>query len=57
MAAGTAFRLRSGVLAAVTIRNPSRAKSAETTPQEFNCCLEGPPLRNPEPAVAAEAGK
>ena len=42
------FCAAGGVLAALTIRNPTRAKSAETTPREFNCCLEGPPLRNPE---------
>jgi len=47
------FCAAGGVLAAVTIRNPSRAKSAETTPQEFNCCLEGPPLRNLKAVPAA----
>jgi len=47
------FCAAGGVLAALTIRNPTRAKSAETTPQEFNCCLEGPPLRNLKAAPAA----
>ncbi len=40
------FCAAGGVLAALTIRNPSRATRAETTPQEFNCCLEAPPLRS-----------
>jgi len=43
-----AFCAAGGVLAAVTIRNPSKARCAETTPQGFNCSLEAPPLRNPE---------
>jgi len=43
-----AFCAAGGVLAALTIRNPSRAKCDETTPREFSCSLEGPPLRNPE---------
>jgi EmrB/QacA subfamily drug resistance transporter len=43
-----AFCAAGGVLAGLTIRNPTRAKCAETTPREFNCSLEGPPLRNPE---------
>jgi EmrB/QacA subfamily drug resistance transporter len=56
-----AFCAAGGVLAALTIRNPSRAKCAQTTPQEFNCSLEGPPLRNPElrslePTAPTEAG-
>jgi len=46
-----------GVLAALTIRNPAPATCAQTTPQEFNCALEAPPLRNLEPTAAAEAGK
>jgi EmrB/QacA subfamily drug resistance transporter len=46
-----------GVLAALTIRNPTPAKCAQATPQEFNCALDAPPLRNLEPAVATEAGK
>jgi hypothetical protein len=49
------------VLAAVTIRNPSRAKCAETTPQEFSCSLEAPPLRDQalrslEPANVTNVG-
>jgi predicted MFS family arabinose efflux permease len=40
------FCAAGGVLAALTIRNPSKAKCAETTPQEFTCSLEAPPLRN-----------
>ena len=40
------------VLAALTIRNPSRAKCEKTTPQEFACSLEAPPLRSLEPATA-----
>jgi hypothetical protein len=39
------------VLAALTIRNPSRAKCEKTTPQEFACSLEAPPLRTLEPAT------
>ena len=46
-----------GVLAALTIRNPAPATCAQTTPQEFSCSLEAPPLRNLEPTVATEAGK
>ena len=44
-----AFCAAGGMLAALTIRNPSRARCAETTPQEFNCGLEAPPLRSLEP--------
>ena len=40
------FCAAGGVLAAVTIRNPSRAKCAETTPLEFSCSLEATPLRD-----------
>src|SRR5689334_20914625 len=43
-----AFCAAGGVLAALTIRNPSKVKCAESTPQGFNCGLEGPPLRQPE---------
>ena len=55
------FCAAGGVLAAVTIRNPSRAKSAETTPQEFSCSLEAPPLRDQalrslEPANVTNVG-
>jgi len=55
-----AFCAAGGILAALTIRNPSRVRCEETTPQEFNCGLEGPPLRNPElrslePTAATDA--
>jgi len=46
------FCAAGGVLAALTIRNPSRAECEKTTPQEFACSLEAPPLRNLEPATA-----
>ena len=46
------FCAAGGVLAALTIRNPSRAKCEKTTPQEFACSLEAPPLRSLEPATA-----
>jgi hypothetical protein len=46
------FSAAGGVLAALTIRNPSRAECEKTTPQEFACSLEAPPLRNLEPATA-----
>jgi predicted MFS family arabinose efflux permease len=49
------FCAAGGVLAALTIRNPSRAKCEKTTPQEFTCSLEAPPLRSLEPAIATEA--
>jgi hypothetical protein len=54
-----AFCAAGGVLAGLTIRNPSRAKCAETTPQGFNCGLEAPPLRKPalrslEPTTSTE---
>jgi len=57
-----AFCAAGGVLAALTIRNPTRAKCDETTPREFNCSLEAPPLRNPdlrslEPTAPTEAGE
>jgi EmrB/QacA subfamily drug resistance transporter len=38
-----------GLLAAGTIRNPSRAKRAEAVPRESYCALEATPLRGPEP--------
>jgi EmrB/QacA subfamily drug resistance transporter len=41
-----AFCAAGGVLAALTIRNPAPATCAETTPQEFNCALDAPPLRS-----------
>jgi EmrB/QacA subfamily drug resistance transporter len=55
-----AFCAAGGVLAALTIRNPSKVKCAESTPQGFNCGLEGPPLRRPElrslePTAATDA--
>ena len=40
------FCAAGGVLAALTIRNPTRARSAETTPQDFSCSLEATPLRD-----------
>ena len=46
------FCAAGGVLAALTIRNPSRAKCEKTTPQEFTCSLEAPPLRTLEPALS-----
>jgi hypothetical protein len=49
-----AFCAAGGVLAALTIRNPSKVKCAESTPQGFNCGLEGPPLRNLEPTTSTE---
>jgi len=48
------FCAAGGVLAALTIRNPPRAKSAETTPREFTCCLEAPALRSPNPITPTE---
>jgi hypothetical protein len=50
-----AFCAAGGILAALTIRNPSKAKCAAATPQEFNCGLEGPPLRSLEPTAATDA--
>jgi EmrB/QacA subfamily drug resistance transporter len=41
-----------GVLAALTIRNPTRAKCAQNTPQGSYCALDAPPLRNLEPVPA-----
>src|SRR5438067_1353681 len=49
-----AFCAAGGVLAALTIRNPSKVKCAESTPQGFNCGLEGPPLRSLEPTAATD---
>ncbi len=51
-----AFCAAGGVLAGLTIRNPSRAVCAETTPQEFNCSLEATPLRSLEPAKVTNVG-
>jgi EmrB/QacA subfamily drug resistance transporter len=42
------FCAAGGVLAALTIRNPSRAASAQATPSGSYCALEAPPLQNPE---------
>jgi EmrB/QacA subfamily drug resistance transporter len=43
---GAGFCVAGGVLAAATIRNPTRAKRAEATPLESHCGLEAPPLRS-----------
>jgi EmrB/QacA subfamily drug resistance transporter len=52
-----AFCAAGGVLAALTIRNPSRAKCSETTPQGYNCGLEAPPLRRLGRVIPAKLGK
>jgi hypothetical protein len=49
------------VLAALTIRNPTRAVDAEVTPRDFSCCLEATPLRSQalrslEPAKVINVG-
>jgi hypothetical protein len=36
------------VLAGLTIRNPTRARSAHSTPPGLYCALDAPPLRNLE---------
>ena len=46
-----AFCAAGGVLAALTIRNPSRSTCEQTTPQEMSCALEAPPLRTPVPVT------
>ena len=46
------FCAAGGVLAALTIRNPTRARSAEVTPQDFSCSLEATPLRDQAACVA-----
>jgi len=46
------FCAAGGVLAALTIRNPSHAKAAAVTPQGSYCALEAPPLRRLEAAPA-----
>jgi EmrB/QacA subfamily drug resistance transporter len=51
------FCAAGGVLAALFIRNPSRAEGAETTPQEFTCSLEAPPLRSLDPAISTEEAR
>jgi len=43
-----AFCAAGGVLAAATIRNPSRTRCVETTPRGIYCGLEAPPLRSLE---------
>jgi MFS family permease len=45
------FCAAGGVLAALTIRNPSRSECEKITPQEYTCSLEAPPLRKLEPAT------
>ncbi len=52
-----AFCAAGGALAAVTIRNPSRLRCEESTPREFTCGLEAPPLRNLEPGNSPIQGK
>ncbi len=47
------FCAAGGVLAALTIRNPSQAKAVAVTPQGSYCALEAPPLRRLEAAPAA----
>jgi EmrB/QacA subfamily drug resistance transporter len=42
------FCAAGGVLAALTIRNPSRAVCDRSTPRGYNCALEGTPLRTLE---------
>jgi predicted MFS family arabinose efflux permease len=42
------FCAAGGVLAALTIRNPTRAKCVQSTPQGSYCALDAPPLRNLE---------
>jgi EmrB/QacA subfamily drug resistance transporter len=46
------FCAAGGVLAALTIRNPTRAKCAQSMPQGSYCALEAPPLRNLETVPA-----
>jgi len=50
-----AFCAAGGVLAGLTIRNPSKATCARTTPQGSYCSVEGPPLRTLEPAPSTPA--
>ncbi|HSZ39079.1 MAG TPA: DHA2 family efflux MFS transporter permease subunit [Trebonia sp.] len=49
------FCVAGGVLAAVTIRNPVRDKSAPAAPREFSCPLEAPPLQS-SPGGEEQAG-
>ncbi len=46
------FCAAGGVLAGLTIRNPSRQKTIEATPRGSYCALEGTPLQNPKAAPA-----
>ena len=48
------FCAAGGVLAALTIRNPGRAKCEQNTPRGSYCALEGTPLRTP---AASEPGE
>jgi predicted MFS family arabinose efflux permease len=48
------FCAAGGVLAALTIRNPSRKKCAEAIPQGSYCALEGTPLRSLETSQQKE---
>jgi EmrB/QacA subfamily drug resistance transporter len=51
-----AFCAAGGVLAALTIRNPSKAVYAETTPLDSHCGLEAPPLRSLVPVRLTDTG-
>src|SRR6266851_405777 len=51
-----AFCAAGGVLAAATIRNPSKAVCAETTPLDSHCGLEAPPLRSLVPVRLTNTG-
>jgi hypothetical protein len=42
------FCVAGGVLAGLTIRNPTRARCAQSTPSGSYCALDAPPLRNLE---------
>jgi EmrB/QacA subfamily drug resistance transporter len=50
------FCAAGGVLAALTIRNPTRAADAPAAPRESSCGLEAPPLRSLEPVRLADTG-
>jgi len=51
-----AFCAAGGVLAAATIRNPSKAVCAATTPLDSHCGLEAPPLRSLVPVRLTNTG-
>jgi predicted MFS family arabinose efflux permease len=51
------FCAAGGVLAALTIRNPSRATCEANTPRGAHCALEGPPLRSVEATVPITVGE